>query len=113
VRAAIDFDGFDLFGRDSMTRSEAQEKVLLLLGERGRQVDGGLSLVEERTIAKPYGWVFFYDSRRHLETGSIFDAIGGNGPLVVLAETGEVVTLGTAKRPEDEIDEFERKRRLR
>lgn len=66
-----------------------------------------LIILSERTIQKPYGWIYFYTSRRWLETRSIEYAIGGNGPLVVLRETGEIVTLGTARTSEEEIAAFE------
>lgn len=59
-----------------------------------------------------YGWIFFYDSRRHIETASVLDAIGGNGSLVILAANGEAVALGTARRPEEEILRFEQERGL-
>jgi hypothetical protein len=77
-----------------LTHAEAREKLISLLSEWGRHIDGGLALMEEKTVAKSYGWVFFYDSRQYIETRSVFDAIGGNGPVVVLAESGEVVRLG-------------------
>jgi len=71
-----------------------------------------LAIVDEETITKPYGWVYFYNSRRFLETRDILYGIAGNGPLIVLASTGEVVTLGTARDPEVEIAAFECERDL-
>jgi len=95
-----------------ISETEARQKIAMLLGERSRYVAGGLVLVEEMTLTKPYGWIFFYNSRRYMDTRDILDAIAGNGPVVVLADTGEVVTLGTALRPEEEIALFERNRGL-
>lgn len=95
-----------------ISETEARQKITMLLGEWGRNVEGGLVLVEEVTLTKPYGWIFFYNSRRYMDTRDIFHAIAGNGPVVILADTGEVVTLGTALRSEEEIALFERDRGL-
>jgi hypothetical protein len=64
------------------------------------------------TLTKPYGWIFFYNSRRYIETRDIFQSAVGGGPVVILADTGEVVSLGTARRPEEEIALFEQDRGL-
>ena len=41
-----------------MTFAEARKKIELLLVEMERYVDGGVIVLEEHTITKPYGWVF-------------------------------------------------------
>ena len=40
-------------------------------------------ILRERTIAKPYGWVFFYQSRKWIETRRTGDGIFGGGPIFV------------------------------
>jgi hypothetical protein len=44
---------------------------------------------------KPYGWIFLC-----------------NEPVVVMVDSGELITLGTASPPEGEIAKFERERGL-
>jgi len=66
---------------------------------------------DDWTIKKSYGWVFFYGSRRFLETGDPSAQIAGNGPVVVLM-TGEVVALPSAYSPEEAVKMFESERRL-
>jgi hypothetical protein len=84
------------------------------LVKTGAHLDGGLALLEDRTIWKSYGWVFRYNSSRYLETGDLLrHGIAGNGPVVVLANTGEIIALGTALPVAEEIAEFERARGLR
>ena len=95
-----------------LTEADARQKIKNLLPEWGRHIEGGLTLVEGMTLTKPYGWVFFYNSRRCLETRDILQSVAGNGPVVILAEAGEVVILGSARRPEDEIAAFEQHRKL-
>lgn len=64
-------------------------------------------LVDNLTIIKPYGWVFFYNTRRYAETGDVLYALGGNGPVVVERETGRMSHLGTLHVAEQSIAAFE------
>lgn len=43
--------------------------------------------MEELTITKAYGWIFF-NTRRFVETGDFLYGLGGNGPAVVEQMTG-------------------------
>lgn len=95
-----------------LDKAAALSRILPLLDQWGRDVKGGLALLEEMTLDKPYGWVFFYNSRRYVETRNVMQSVAGNGPVVVLAATGEIVRLGSARRPEEEIALFERARGL-
>ena len=67
-----------------------------------------LVVLEEETIEKEYGWIFFYTSRRFLETGNVNYMLAGNAPIVVDKRTGKLTWLGTAEpfenylRPYDE-----------
>lgn len=88
------------------------ERVEELLREWERHIDGGLTMVRAHTVTRPYGWVFFYDSKRYLKTRAFEHAIAGNGPVVVIAATGEVAHLGTAMPPFEALARFERTRGL-
>lgn len=68
-----------------------------------------LVIVDEETIEKDYGWIFFYTSREYLETGDISAMVAGNGPIVV-EKDGTVTHLGSARPAEYSIPEFELKR---
>jgi hypothetical protein len=91
---------------------EARNKVLKYLDEIGRYTEGGLGLIEDATVRKPYGWVFFYQSRRYLASGDIFDSVVGNSPIVILAADGEMIELGTALHPSESLANLERARGL-
>lgn len=91
----------------TMTRSDARavaEKYL-----QAKQPTEGIELVilEAETLERAFGWVFFYDSKRHIETGSFRDAIAGNAPLVVTKADGRVHETGTAHPLEHYLEEFE------
>lgn len=51
-------------------------------------------------------WLFFYNSRAYLETGSFSHALAGNGPFVVEKETGQVHKLVTGRTIEEQLKEL-------
>ena len=61
---------------------------------------------------KAYGWVFLYNTREFMETGSPEAAMIGPGPVVVMDGSGEIVELGSRLPPESAVVEFERERGL-
>jgi hypothetical protein len=92
-----------------ITREEAKQKVLELLQSRRVGGDEGIDVIESKTIEKPYGWAFFYNSRRFIETGDIMHSLVGGGPVVVVASTGEVHELGSSRPAFREIADLEKK----
>lgn len=70
-----------------------------------------LVLVGEETLTEGFGWVFFYNSAKWLETGDIRYAIAGNAPFIVDANDGSVSEMGTAEPIEVYIDEYRENRR--
>ena len=91
---------------------EARRHVLKYLVAVSGRAGEPLQLVDDYTIAKAYGWIFFYNSARFVSTGDPLDALAGNGPVVVMRDTGEIVALGTGRTEEVEIADFERSRNL-
>ena len=66
-------------------------------------------LVKDATIARPYGWVFFYQSRAHLQNPSDFSsALVGNAPILVDKVDCEIRVLGTARPVEWYLAEYEK-----
>jgi hypothetical protein len=58
--------------------------------------EGSLAVLQTETAEHSFGWVFFYQSRRYLETHNPDDALAGNAPLIVDRLTGQVTETGTA-----------------
>ena len=80
-----------------ITLAEATELVRRHLDEvAARHVPDGIVLLEASTLTRPYGWVFFHNSKAYLETGDVLDLLGGNSPIVVEASTSKMTYLGTA-----------------
>lgn len=65
-------------------------------------------IVDEETIERSWGWVFFYTSRKWKETGDIRYAVAGNSPVIVEKATGRLILAGTAHRIEYYIENIER-----
>jgi hypothetical protein len=92
-----------------ITKKQAEEAVATTLRSRCQTPDDSFVIVENLTIEKPFGWVFFYDSKKYLETGNINDAIAGNGPIFVNKHTGRIEFCGSYKSVQEFVFEYERK----
>ena len=64
-------------------------------------------VLEERTLDRPYGWVFFYQSRLYIETGDVRHALVGIEPVLFNRISGEYRALGSAHPVEDYLREYE------
>jgi hypothetical protein len=67
-----------------------------------------LVVLEEKTIERPWGWVFFYTSRLWHQTGELRYALAGNAPLIVERHSGRILPTGTALPVEQYIANYER-----
>jgi hypothetical protein len=63
-------------------------------------------LLEEETIARPYGWFFFYNSKQFLATQAVEEALFGNAPILV-DKGGHVHVTGTAYALEHYVAAFD------
>lgn len=68
--------------------------------------DDSYIVAEQNTREEDFGWVFFYDSERYMQTGEIGYALGGNAPIIVSRENGEVTVTGTAHPLEYYIQKY-------
>jgi hypothetical protein len=92
-----------------MTRDHARTIAKRFVNE-GYAVEGDeLEVLDDLTIEKDYGWIFFFDSRQHVETGDDAYLIAGNGPILVQKADGTVREFGTARPLDYYIAEYERK----
>src|ERR1700733_1541778 len=53
-------------------------------------------VLDEHTMERTWGWVFFYNSKSYLETRDFRYALAGNAPYIVNRQTGELRVTGTA-----------------
>ncbi|CAA9496823.1 MAG: hypothetical protein AVDCRST_MAG67-1763 [uncultured Solirubrobacteraceae bacterium] len=52
-----------------------------------------LVLISDKTQEVSEGWVFFWDSEKHLTTGDVRDALGGGGPIFVDRSDGSLAMV--------------------
>jgi hypothetical protein len=76
-----------------ITQSEAQSLAEAYLQSQGI---ANVAILPTSTNEKAFGWVFFYQSREHLETADASFALAGNAPLIVNRHDGSVSPTGTA-----------------
>ena len=67
-----------------------------------------LALLEDETLIKEFGWVFFYNTKKYLKTRDFRDMLGGNAPIIVDNSKGKITETGTAESIEVYIDEYEK-----
>lgn len=76
------------------------------------QVEGDrLVILDEETLEKDYGWIFFYTSRRYLETRLVSHMLAGNGPVIVEREGGALIQLSAASPLDESIRDYEARRK--
>ncbi|MFW5443461.1 MAG: YrhB domain-containing protein [Methylococcaceae bacterium] len=71
-----------------------------------------LMLADTETIEKPFGWIFFYNSKDYLETGELSYMLAGNAPFIVDKENGQLHVTGTDQSIEHYISEYEKQRSI-
>ena len=70
--------------------------------------EGEAELVREGKIAKPYGWMFFWESAAARKNPDDFSSrLVGNAPFVVFRDSLELEVLGTAYPVEHFLRELE------
>ncbi|MDR4891790.1 MULTISPECIES: YrhB domain-containing protein [unclassified Chryseobacterium] len=81
------------------------ERYLQRLSKRGKDIEVMIYLDE--IIKKPYGNIYFYNSKEYILTGNFNKSLVGNAPFLVEKKTGRVVGFGTSGRLEDYITSYE------
>ena len=71
-----------------LTKGEALEIVR-------RQIPSDCDVMEDATIERHYGWVFFYQTKRFIETRDFLDGLIGSGGILVENNGGRCVQFGS------------------
>lgn len=91
-----------------LTNEEALELVSQEL-QKMSSLEDPFIVNEARTMKRPFGWVFFYNSKRFLKTGEVRYRLAGNGPVIVNKATHEILLCGSDKPVDELIHEYENK----
>lgn len=97
---------------ETMIPEEARARVLDYINRNFEDPDETLLILDSETIHKPYGWVFFYNTKTFIETNDFIYALGGNGPIILLSEDNSLHMLGSGRPPKVEIRAFEEEKGL-
>ena len=92
-----------------MNEVQAQKLVEKELAENDLFGQIDCIVLNEETIEKPWGWIFFFQSKSYIETGDFIHMLGGNAPMIVNRYSGELIHTGTAQPIEAYIEEYEAK----
>lgn len=66
-----------------------------------------LVLMHDATEEFNFGWAFYFQSKKYVETCDFYDMLIGNGPLLVERKTGKVHEIGSAVSAKDCAEAFE------
>jgi hypothetical protein len=77
------------------------------IGEGSLRPDGVTPVIlDDKTIERDFGWVFFYQSREHIETGDFGSILLGNAPVIVDRDDGSLHVTGTAQPIESYLAKY-------
>jgi len=70
-------------------------KQALTLAETWVRIRFGdaVQIVHDKVMKKPYGWIFFYQTSKFLESGDHRDALVGNAPIIIDRINFEIKTI--------------------
>jgi hypothetical protein len=90
-----------------ITKSAARALALAKILEMW-SIDGDVPVIlDEYTIERDFGWVFFYDSQKHQRTNQFSHALAGNAPIIVNRFDSSLHFTGTALAIEEYICRYE------
>jgi ribosomal protein L7/L12 len=66
-----------------------------------------LALIHDATEEFNFGWAFYFQSKKYVETRNIYDMLIGNGPILVERKTGKIHDTGSAVSLKECAEAFE------
>jgi hypothetical protein len=84
----------------SLTKAEALELVR-------RKIPSDCDVMDDRTIERHYGWLFFYQTKRFIETLDWRDGLIGSGGILVENHGGRCVEFGSGRSAELNLKIYE------
>ena len=67
-----------------------------------------LQIMTESTEEHDFGWVFYYNSVKYIQTGDFREALAGNAPLIINKHTNELIVTGTAHQTSYYVDHYKK-----
>jgi Immunity protein 35 len=73
-----------------LNETEAVEVAERYIAEVNTDHGKSYALMHDKTVCREFGWLFVYNTREYIETGSFLKAALGNTPLIVDRTTGDL-----------------------
>ena len=92
------------------TLEEAKEKTVQYINAPKKYNypgDSDIECVITGHMEKPYGWVFYYQSKKYTERDDR-DAVVGNAPYLFEKDTGDILPLGYLPSVDYYLDLYEK-----
>src|SRR5215470_12160331 len=89
-----------------MKKQDAEQIALKYIESNLENPEIRVQILDQHTVQKPYGYLFFDQSKKYVDTNSIEAALVGNGPVLVL-QTGNVVQFPSAIPLDEAIKRYE------
>jgi hypothetical protein len=90
---------------------QQQEAAMLTKGEAlelvRQQIPSDCDVMEEATIERHYGWVFFYQTKRFIETRDPFEGLIGSGGILVENNGGRCFKFGSGHSTDISLKVYE------
>ena len=64
-------------------------------------------VTKEKTLKRPYGWVFFYQGRAYLASGDRREMLLGTAPIIIDRVSGNIQVTGTGEAIETYLSRYE------
>lgn len=91
-----------------MNKKEALHLIEEELEQMSREhISVEFVLLNDETIEKSWGWVFFYQSKSYEESGDKLEMLAGNAPIIVNRHTRTLMHTGTAHDIAHYVQEYE------
>lgn len=91
-----------------LTEKEVIEIAKKNIKEIEKKIKKELVVFEELSIKKPYGIIFFYNTKKLFESRDERDnTLVGGGPFLVEYKTGNIVEFGSNRSEDYYIQEYE------
>ena len=86
----------------------SKEKAIAIAANyiKGKSTKHDLVLLTNNTIEFELGWVFFYQSKKYIDSGDYRDMLGGNAPIIINKYNGSVHVTGTSYAIEKYIKDY-------
>lgn len=93
---------------DPLTKAQARSLVESRLRLLERSMRQPLAILDDKTIERPWGWVFFWDSLAYRDARDPARRAAGNAPFLINRLTGESAPTGSAYPASTYIRRYER-----